>query len=179
MNKKLVELKKSLGRMISNFSVTSEDGKEIIFDGDKLYKGLEVNTYDDNGNVIPLNDGEYVVTGIKIIVSNGKISEIEGEDENEGKKEELKADIKDDSNIKDNPIDSAKSNNEDEVLNLKEQIKKLESENKELKEEIEELKKPMDKPLAQETLMNNNIIKSVPTNVKGTKFERAFKIFNN
>lgn len=164
MNKKLVELKKSLGRMISNFSVTAEDGKEIIFDGDKLYKGLEVNTYDDNGDVVPLNDGEYVVTGTKIIVSNGKISEIEGED---------------DSNITDNSIDSTKNNNEDEVLNLKEQIKKLESENKELKEEIEELKKPMDKPLAQETLMNNNIIKSVPDNVKGTKFERAFKIFNN
>lgn len=178
MNKKLVELKKSLGKMISNFSVTTEDGKEIIFDGDKLYKGLEVNTYNESGDVIPLEDGEYVINGTKVMVMNGKISEI-ADEEIVAKKEEMKSDVKMEDGMMEKSIETPKPNEEDEVLKLKERIKELEAENKELKSELEELKKPMDKPIAQETLMNSNITKDVSANVKGTKFEKAFKIFNN
>ena len=52
MHHRLVEIKKQIGKFIANFSVTAEDGKEYIFDGDIIREGLEISTYDENGDVI-------------------------------------------------------------------------------------------------------------------------------
>ena len=49
MNNRFVELKKQIGKFIANFSVTEEDGKEYIFDGEVIREGLEISTYDENG----------------------------------------------------------------------------------------------------------------------------------
>ena len=54
MHHRLVEIKKQIGKFIANFSVTAEDGKEYIFDGDIIREGLEISTYDENGDVISI-----------------------------------------------------------------------------------------------------------------------------
>ena len=58
MNKRFIDLKKTLGKFIANFSTIEEDGKTFIFDGDEVREGLDISTYDENGDVIPLADGE-------------------------------------------------------------------------------------------------------------------------
>ena len=36
MNKRFIDLKKTLGKFIANFSTIEEDGKTFIFDGDEV-----------------------------------------------------------------------------------------------------------------------------------------------
>ena len=71
MNNRFVEIRKQIGKFIANFSVTEEDGKEYIFDGDVIREGLEISTYNESGDVIPLPDGEYTIKGTKVIVTDG------------------------------------------------------------------------------------------------------------
>lgn len=77
MNRQFIELRKTLGKFISNFSVEkTEDGKEIIFDGEEVYEGLEVNTYDEKGEIVALADGEYKIMEERVKVVDGKVTEI-------------------------------------------------------------------------------------------------------
>ena len=80
MNSRFVELKKTLGKFISNFSVTTDNGKEILYDGEELHEGLQINTYDAKGDIIPLGDGDYTINGVDVTVQNGAISKISKKD---------------------------------------------------------------------------------------------------
>ena len=46
MNKRFIDLKKTLGKFIANFSTVEEDGKTYIFDGDERH--LDIRAFDDN-----------------------------------------------------------------------------------------------------------------------------------
>lgn len=188
MNNRFVQMKKELGKFIANFSVTEDDGKEYIFDGDTIHEGLAIQTYDDNGDIIPLPDGEYTIKGVKCIVADGLVSSLPDKESkvepSEEKPDGDKGDDKGDGDDADKP-ENKPSDGSEEVEQYKHQVEQLQSDItakeariKELEAEVEELKKkPLATPVPQRTDMSDDGIFEPSDNVKGTKFESACRIF--
>lgn len=160
MNKRFIDLKKTLGKFIANFSTIEEDGKTFIFDGDEVREGLDISTYDGNGDVIPLADGEYTIKGVKVKVVDGKVTELPEKDSK--------------------PIEQKQvSELEEQPNELQAKIDELTAENEKLKAEIEELKKkPAAQPVPQRTEMNRHD-QTISDDIKGTKYESAARIFGS
>ena len=70
-NSKLLKL----ARMVLRFATTIVGETEFIHDG-PLAVGVEVYTEDENGELIPVADGEYETENMKIVVKDGKIEEM-------------------------------------------------------------------------------------------------------
>ena len=70
-NSKLLKL----ARIVMKFMTTMVGEVEWIHDGE-LSTGVEVYTEDENGELIPVADGEYETENMKIVVKDGKIEEI-------------------------------------------------------------------------------------------------------
>ena len=71
MNSKLLKL----ARLVLKFMTTMVGDVEWIHEGE-LSTGTEVYTEDENGELIPVADGEYETETMKIVVKDGKIEEI-------------------------------------------------------------------------------------------------------
>jgi hypothetical protein len=65
-----------LAKMLLNFKMIESDKGTLIIDSE-LAIGEEISIEDENGNVIPAADGEYVIDNQKITVEGGKVSAIE------------------------------------------------------------------------------------------------------
>lgn len=179
MNDRFIEIKKQIGKFIANFSVTEEDGKEYIFEGDVIREGLEISTYDQNGDVIPLPDGEYTIKGVKVVMVDGVVNELP---EKESKVEASEDTPPQDGNAEKDPETAPNNEPKDDerVAELTAQVEALKAENEALKKEIEELKSvPMADPVPQRTNMSTEVNNETPDVLKGTRYEKAYKIFNN
>ena len=175
MNSRFVELKKTLGKFISNFSVTTDNGKEILYDGEELHEGLQINTYDANGDIIPLGDGDYTINGVDVTVLNGAISKI-------SKKDNVAADPNKEASkeaSKEAKADPTADPKADPNKDLVEENKNLKLEIESLKAEIADLKKPAGKAVEQKTQLSSNSENKLDDRTKGTKFESAYRIFNS
>lgn len=64
-----------LARIVLRFATTMVGEVEWVHEGD-LSVGTEVYTEDENGELIPVADGEYETETNKIVVKDGKIEEI-------------------------------------------------------------------------------------------------------
>ena len=64
-----------LARMVLKFMTTMVGETEWIHEGE-LIVGTEVYTEDEKGELIPVADGEYETENMKIVVKDGKVSEI-------------------------------------------------------------------------------------------------------
>ena len=71
MNSKLLKL----ARIILKFATTMVGEVEWVHEGE-LAVGVEVYTEDENGELIPVADGEYETEKNKIVVKDGKIEEM-------------------------------------------------------------------------------------------------------
>lgn len=71
MNSKLLKL----ARIMLRFATTMVGEVEWVHEGE-LAVGVEVYTEDENGELIPIADGEYETENMKIVVKDGKIEEI-------------------------------------------------------------------------------------------------------
>lgn len=65
-----------LAKMLLNFKIISSDKGNLIIDSD-LIVGAEISIEDENGEVIPAPDGEYVIENQKVMVEDGKVITIE------------------------------------------------------------------------------------------------------
>lgn len=89
MNKNLMKLRK----MILSLQETETDKAILICEGE-LVAGAEVFVEDENGELIPAADGEYLTESQVIIVAEGKVAEIrdkEPEPESQQMDEETQA----------------------------------------------------------------------------------------
>lgn len=74
----LIKIRMQLSKVLFNFSeITTADGIVIIYEGE-IAEGLEVFTYDVDGNKIVLADGIYIITtpddkSLEIEVVEGKV----------------------------------------------------------------------------------------------------------
>lgn len=76
----LIKIRMQLSKVLFNFSeVTTADGIVIIYEGE-IAEGLEVFTYDVDGNKIVLADGIYTITSddktLEIEVVEGKVASV-------------------------------------------------------------------------------------------------------
>ena len=71
MNSKLLKL----ARLVLKFMTTMVGEVEWVHEGE-LAVGVEVYTEDENGELIPVADGEYETENMKIVVKDGKIEEL-------------------------------------------------------------------------------------------------------
>ena len=172
-------INKTLGKYISNFSVTTDNGKEILYDGEELHEGLQINTYDANGDITPLGDGDYTINGVDVTVQNGVISKI-------SKTDNVAADPKADPKAEPKAEPAAEpaaepteDPNKDPNKDLVEENKNLKLEIESLKAEIADLKKPAGKAVEQKTQLSSNADNKLDDRTKGTKFESAYRIFNS
>lgn len=187
-NKRFSELRKALTKYISNFSVQKVGDMEIIFDGEELFEGIEVNTYDADGKIIPLSDGEYEINGNKVQVTDGKVSAILDKEPSKKTDEPQKTDLSEEEKAfaerkaelikfieESNDAEAIKKSVADflDSINV---VKEDEAKKDEPKKEEEE---PLADPIPQKTNMSSANANQVPENVKGTKFERAYRLFNN
>lgn len=201
MNNRFVEIKKQLGKFIANFSVTEEDGKEYIFDGESIHEGLSVSTYDEKGDVVPLEDGEYTIQGVRVKMLEGKVSELVADGEQ--KQTELSAEEAAAAAAEANPENGNLLNTETkvevekeevekkpeeevdskdkEIEELKSQVSAKDKEIEDLKKELEELKKkPLAAPVPQRTDMGSHEAPyQIPESVKGSSVEDACRIFGS
>lgn len=174
MNNRFVEIRKQIGKFIANFSVTEEDGKEYIFDGETIREGLEISTYDEKGDIIPLPDGDYTIQGVKVKVVDGRVSELPEKESKLETKPETEMNEQEQGKETLNPDEK-----ETQLSDALNEIEKLKAENAELKKELEQIKAvPMADPVPQRTNMSSEEVNEVSENVKGTKYEKAFRIFN-
>ena len=76
-----------LARAIMKFASLVTDQGELIYEGDALAEGIEVFIEDENGNINPAADGEYIAEDRKVIVKDGKVESIEEKEEKEPEKD--------------------------------------------------------------------------------------------
>lgn len=65
-----------LAKMLLNFKMIESDKGTLIIDSE-LVIGSDISIEGENGEVLPAEDGEYIVDNQKITVEGGKVSEIE------------------------------------------------------------------------------------------------------
>lgn len=65
-----------LAKILLNFKIISSDKGTLIIDSE-LAVGAEISIEDENGNVIPAADGEYIIDNQKVEIRDGKIESIE------------------------------------------------------------------------------------------------------
>lgn len=136
----------------------------MTFDAEELAEGLEVFTTDENGEIIPVADGEYTTEdGRIIIVTEGKVTEIKEVEkpvEEEIKVEEEIIDI-------DTPVEDPIEEIVEEVIDVKElkskmdeiagalgeilnSIKSLEGRIEEVENKVSKLEEPAEDPIEVE-----------------------------
>ena len=166
MNNRFIDFKKQLGKFIANFSnVVEQDGKSYIYDD--LNDGSVVSTYDEKGDVIPLETGSYKIGESEIYVVDGKVSQ---------KPDPTPAnDPVNDPQPQNDPVDDKDTT----IANLTSEIETLKAENDAMKAELETLRKqPLVDPVPQRTTPTP-ATSPVNDDVKGTKYEAACRIFGS
>ncbi len=74
-------LRKAIGQMAGNFTVAKVGDDEFVYDGETIYEGLTINTYDENGDLIPVSSGTYTIEGEQVDIADGVVVKIEREEE--------------------------------------------------------------------------------------------------
>ena len=160
-NSKLLKL----ARIVMKFMTTMVGEVEWIHDGE-LSTGVEVYTEDENGELIPVADGEYETENMKIVVKDGKIEEMteittepEPEPEPEPKPEPMAAEPQEPTT---EPTTEPQPDEKDaKITELTNKIAELETKISVLVEEIdnkndliEELQEKLVKPVEQPITMS-------------------------
>lgn len=147
-----------LAKMLLKFGSLKTDNGELQYEGD-LAVGLEV-FIEQEGELIPAPDGEYVADEVTITVVGGKIETLV---EKEGEEEK--------------PVDEEIEAEEEGEETPNAEVEALKEENEKLKAEIEELKKQLEE--ANEKL-KMSVEKPAHVEVKDirlTKENKAMKYF--
>jgi len=133
-----------------------DSGQQIQTDAEAFSPGVDVYVVNDEGEKIPLPDGEYTMAdGTRFMVAEGKIAQAENEEvvepveaEEEKKDEEKKEEAEDEKKEEDKEDLSADFVKRNEIADLLSAVKDLQSELKSLKTERKQLSAA--KPLAQQ-----------------------------
>lgn len=165
MKEKLLKLAK----MLIKFTITEVGDVKWVHEGEFI-EGVEVYIEDENGEMIPVADGEYVKDEVKIVVKDGKIDSFEPVEE---KMEEEPIE---------DPVEEPKE--DEKVTELEAKIAEMEAKVAELegiiagKDELietlttenEELRKQLDKPLEEPVKMNATPREKHNTDNKALRF---------
>lgn len=153
-------LRKAIGQMAGNFTVAKVGDDEFVYDGETIYEGLTINTYDENGDLIPVSSGTYTIEGEQVDIADGVVVKIEREEATD-------------------PIDPIAETQPDPVETqldpepnpLDPKIEALQADLTEIKELLQKVVFALYKPLDDEVPQSP----TTPTNANPTKAERILK----
>lgn len=123
----------------------------ILIADNELEVGVEVFIQDEEGNLVPANDGEYETDDTIITVEGGKVLNINAKEPEEPVTDEPKTEPVVEENAEEEPVKEQTEPDEKdvEIENLKAEIETIKAENETLKAENEELKKKLEEPAAE------------------------------
>lgn len=153
-------LRKAIGQMAGNFTVAKVGDDEFVYDGETIYEGLTINTYDENGDLIPVSSGTYTIEGEQVDIADGVVVKIEREEATD-------------------PIDPIAETQPDPVETqldpepnpLDPRIEALQADLTEIKELLQKVVFALYQPLDDEVPQSP----TTPTNANPTKAERILK----
>ena len=150
-----------LAKMLLNFKIISSDKGSLIIDS-VLAVGAEISIEDENGNVIPAPDGEYVIDNQKVEIRDGKIESIETIEPEQPEETETETEEK----LEEEPATEEPSNEPDEkdlrIAELEGLLKDRDAIIEELTARIKELEEKLNQPVEEPVKMaatvkeNNN-----------------------
>ena len=136
-----------LAKMLLNFKIISSDKGSLIIDSE-LAVGAEISIEDENGEVLPAEDGEYIIDNQKITVEGGKVAAIEpieSEEETATETEEIEE------KLEEEPSTDEPSNEPDEkdlkIQELEGLLKDRDAIIEELSAKLKELEEKLNKPV--------------------------------
>ena len=135
-----------LAKMLLNFKIISSDKGSLIIDSE-LAVGAEISIEDENGNVIPAPDGEYVIDNQKVEIRDGKIESIETIEPEQPEEIETETEEK----LEEEPATEEPSNEPDEkdlkIQELEGLLKDRDAIIEELTAKLKELEEKLNKPV--------------------------------
>ena len=145
MNQKLYKLFKMLAKFES---VTSMDGVTM-----ELPNGLNVDSEvfveNEKGELVPIQDGEYQIGDVTIVVVGGIITEIKQTDINEPTEEPIEEPIEEPETLETEEPTTEEPETNTEVEELKQKVAELEAEKAELEAKIADLEAKLSEPIEE------------------------------
>lgn len=161
-----------LAKMLLNFKMVESDKGTLIIDSE-LSVGAEISIEDEEGNVKPAPDNDYIVDNQKITVAEGKVTAIEPIEE---EKEETEETIETEEKLEETATETETETSEPDEKDLR--IKELEGllEDRDftiesLTQRIKELEEKLNKPVEDPIKM------AATAKEKTTKANGALKYF--
>ena len=138
-----------------NFKIISSDNGSLIIDSE-LAIGAEISIEDENGEVLPAPDGEYIIDNQKITVVEGKITEIEPVEE--VVEEPVEKEVVEPETMAEEPATEEPTVEPDEkdakIAELLQLLSAKDAEITELQAKIQELEEKLNKPVEEPVKMN-------------------------
>lgn len=161
-----------LAKMLIQFKEYITEQGKIVVSGE-LVEGTEVAIENENGELVPVIDGEYKLDDVIVVVVDGKVTEI--------KQEEVEPEPVVEEPLAEEPVEEPKQEPEPDEKDLK--IEELEGLLKDrdavieeltakIKELEQQLDKPVEEPIKMGKTVNEKVVISGPTN-------GAMKYFQN
>lgn len=161
-----------LAKMLIQFKEYITEQGKIIVSGE-LVEGTEVAIENENGELVPVSDGEYKLDDVIVVVVDGKVTEI--------KQEEVEPEPVVEEPLAEEPVEEPTQEPEPDEKDLK--IEELEGLLKDrdavieeltakIKELEQQLDKPVEEPIKMGKTVNEKVVISGPTN-------GAMKYFQN
>lgn len=156
-----------LAKMLLNFKMIESDKGTLIIDSE-LAIGAEISIEGENGEVLPAEDGEYIIENQKVEIRDGKIETIEPEqpEETETETEEK---------LEEEPATEEPSNEPDEkdlrIAELEGLLKDRDAVIEELTAKLKELEEKLNQPVEDPIKM------AATVKEKTTKANGALKYF--
>lgn len=110
--------------LLKTSSVETEDGKTLLYEGE-LGLGTEVFIENENGEVVPAPDGEYIVEGTTYVIADGKVSEIKEKEEPETTETNVDAEEEPEADPADEPENAEEESEADRIARLEGAVEEL------------------------------------------------------
>ncbi len=161
-------LRKAIGQMAGNFTVAKVGDDEFVYDGETIYEGLTINTYDENGDLIPVSSGTYTIEGEQVDIADGVVVKIEREEGEEIEEVTEPDPIEETEQTQPDPVETQL---DPEPNPIDPRIEALQADLTEIKELLQKVIFALYKPLDDEVPQSP----TTPTNANPTKAERILK----
>lgn len=163
---KLEKIKEALRKLLVEFGTIATDKGTLVWDGeDEIKEGDAVHSVDENGNDVPVEDGDYTTEDKRIIsIEGGKVVAI--------KEAEVEEPIEEEPKEEETPIETEEEPKENEEKEEEEEPKEDEKDAKikELEDKIKELEAAIEEKDAKiKELEGKSAAKSAEEEFKETK----------
>lgn len=161
-----------LAKILLNFKMINSDKGTLIIDSE-LIVGAEISIEGENGEVLPAEDGEYVIENQKIMVEGGKVVAIEPIEETTETEEEIKEEPVEEEMVEE-PTEPTEEPDEKDlrIAELEGLLKDRDAIIEELTAKLKELEDKLNKPIEEPVKMSATVKEKISANPALKYFEK-------